>query len=96
MSSDSIRIDSDKLATTIAYYSTAISKLEKAKSDISNGINIANRGWKGEAKDAFNNVKNADWKKGLSEQIDRIKFLRDELKEVKRCYDDIQSKSTSI
>lgn len=84
-----IKIDFDTLENAIKTYNSSIETLTKAKSDIKNGISSLEGNWTGEAKSAYFNVKYADWDKGLEGHISRMKFLRDQLIQVRKAYTDI-------
>lgn len=86
-----IKIDFDSLDNAIRTYSRSIDALTKAKSDIQKGIRGLKNDWKGEAKDAYFNVKYVDWDKGLDEHIDRMQFLKKQLELVKRAYTEIDN-----
>lgn len=91
-----VKIDFDILENTIRTYATSIETLKKAKIDIKNGISSLERDWNGEAKEAYFNVKYADWDKGLDEHISRMEFLKKQLETVKKAYQEIMTEGQKL
>ncbi|MBE6049534.1 MAG: hypothetical protein E7214_02450 [Clostridium sp.] len=91
-----IRIDSDEIDFAIRCYKNARDTLLDAQREIRSGMEVLDRYWNGFSCDAFMESKNVVWERSLNEEVSKINFLIEQLKEVRKCYDDISGRCRRI
>lgn len=66
------------------------------KIKINNSLKELNRGWSGEASNAFTNITSVDWEKTIEDNIEKLTFFRNSLQKVKTAYDNIQNEAKKL
>lgn len=84
-----IKIDFDILNNTISTYQNEINNLKNAKNSIKLALDTLSSSWKGQARDQYFNETYLEWDKGIDEHLSRLGFLCNQLKSVKRNYEEI-------
>lgn len=91
-----IKIDYDKINSTINCYKTSIDTLNTDLQTLNLNINDLKNEWKGQSQQAFFNNIYINFEKAMKDDIKHLEFLKSQLEETMKAFQEIDNKYKNL